>query len=396
MKDYFDPFFKGISSNITVLDMSLKTVYQNYPLKKGHVLDNPKVISLIASGKKSTSPSISHVFIGEDNFKVEVSRLVTERGHYILLNLSPVAASAFSVLTQKVSELESEIKNRIKLEMTLKSLNEQLEQKVFERTADLENLQNTLRKKERLASLGTLISGISHEIRNPLNILKMSLAVFDNFSEEYSPEKINSASSFSDLGEYFKEDLISLIQSTPNFKENVNRINEIIFNMVGIAGGDSNPNQKTPSDVNQLLLTAKKLIEKSNKESGVKIETKLAQDLPKVNIIYSDMLRVFINFIENAMYAIKESSNNSKGTIVLESYLEGDSVLLIVSDNGSGISPENLSRLFEPFFTTKPSDKGTGLGLHLCHKIIESNDGEISVDSKLNEGTVFTVTLPVQ
>ncbi len=100
--------------------------------------------------------------------------------------------------------------------------------------------------------------------------------------------------------------------------------------------------------------------------------------------------QVFINLLVNAAQAIKE-----KGTIHVRTFNNGKNIGIEVKDSGMGIPPENLSKIFDAFFTTKPVGQGTGLGLSLSYDIIKKHGGDIKVRSKLGEGTVFTVILPV-
>jgi two-component system NtrC family sensor kinase len=114
-------------------------------------------------------------------------------------------------------------------------------------------------------------------------------------------------------------------------------------------------------------------------------------DTPMIKGNAQRLGQVFINLLLNAGQAI-----NEKGRITVKTYLQKDFVCIDVSDTGQGISQENLSKIFDPFFTTKPVGKGTGLGLSICHEVIKTHAGKILVRSKVGEGTVFTVMLPLK
>jgi signal transduction histidine kinase len=112
--------------------------------------------------------------------------------------------------------------------------------------------------------------------------------------------------------------------------------------------------------------------------------------LPQVWCEPSQLNQVFMNLLVNASHAIPD-----KGEITITSGCQDDEVYVAVTDTGTGIAPENLSRIFDPFFTTKPVGKGTGLGLSLAYSIVQKHHGRIEVQSELGKGTTFTVWLPI-
>jgi two-component system, NtrC family, sensor kinase len=127
--------------------------------------------------------------------------------------------------------------------------------------------------------------------------------------------------------------------------------------------------------------------------NGFKYKAKIDKQygqLPPVKCLVSQLNQVFMNLIVNASHAIEES-----GVISIRTGVNGDWVWITVSDTGTGIAPEHLSRIFEPFFTTKPVGQGTGLGLSLSYNIVKKHGGRIEVQSELGKGTSFTVHLPI-
>ena len=122
---------------------------------------------------------------------------------------------------------------------------------------------------------------------------------------------------------------------------------------------------------------------------GQSIELKLGTEIPHLHLNAKEMKQLILNLCRNGMEAMDD-----KGTLTIETRLEGDQVQLYVADTGIGISENELERLFEPFFTTK--SKGTGLGLALCMSIVQRHHGTIDVKSRLGEGTVFIISFPVR
>ena len=134
------------------------------------------------------------------------------------------------------------------------------------------------------------------------------------------------------------------------------------------------------------------LVQHKMKLSNVTVETHLAEDLPPAHCDASQIQQVALNLALNAAEATQAKTERR----VEVSTAKGDGVVLLaVSDNGEGITPENLGKIFDPFFTTKPEGKGVGLGLAVSYGIIQAHGGDIEVKSAVGEGTTFTVTLPL-
>jgi signal transduction histidine kinase len=113
-------------------------------------------------------------------------------------------------------------------------------------------------------------------------------------------------------------------------------------------------------------------------------------DLPRITCAPSQLNQVFLNLFTNAAQAME-----AQGRLHIKSWHAGDDIHVSVADNGKGIPEEIISRIFDPFFTTKPVGEGTGLGLAITHQIIQQHGGEISVESRIGEGTHFHIRLPI-
>jgi two-component system NtrC family sensor kinase len=129
--------------------------------------------------------------------------------------------------------------------------------------------------------------------------------------------------------------------------------------------------------------------------SGIAIKQDIAADTPALRADPGQLQQVMLNLFNNAMDAIAAKHGSAGGELVIGVRPSGDGLVEItVTDNGSGISPDNLARVFTPFFTTKAVGKGTGLGLAVCYGIINHMGGTIRVNSALGKGTTFTIHLP--
>ena len=239
-------------------------------------------------------------------------------------------------------------------------------------TAELEKtrqLEAQLQKAEQSAVVGRLASAIAHEIRNPLNYINLTL---DHLRTKFAPEDAEKRVTFEKL--------------TAQLKAEVGRINRQISDFL---------NYSRPLKLNLQAIDARKVIEDSLRivapqaaEQNIKISLIERENVPKI-LGDAEILRsVFNNFFINAVQAMPTDGGNLNVTISPDENF----VKIEIADTGIGIKAENLSKIFEPYFSTK--DTGTGLGLAIVKKIVDDHGGVIEVESKLNEGTKFTVRLP--
>jgi len=142
--------------------------------------------------------------------------------------------------------------------------------------------------------------------------------------------------------------------------------------------------------VNELLEELISLTAQKAKYSSVSVRSEFAPDNPVLMGSPTELQQVVLNLINNAIDAIEKP----EGVVVVRSRMEGKDVVIDVADNGKGIPQADLVRIFEPFYTTKPVGKGTGLGLSICYGIINKMGGDITVESELDEGSVFHVRIP--
>ena len=161
---------------------------------------------------------------------------------------------------------------------------------------------------------------------------------------------------------------------------------------------------REPTDINALADEYLKLayhgVRAKDSAFNVTIKTNYDQRVGKIEIVPQDIGRVILNLATNAFYAVtekkKHESNGYDSTVTVSTKKLAGGVEIKLSDNGNGIIPKVLDKIFQPFFTTKPPGQGTGLGLSLSYDIIKAHNGELTVETKEGEGTIFIITLPVK
>ena len=225
-------------------------------------------------------------------------------------------------------------------------------------------LKQELEYSDRLKAAGTLALGLAHEIKNPLTTIK-------TFSE-YLPEK--------HLDNEFIKKFSILIPAE------VERINHIIHRLLDFSK-PALPILKP----NNIANTMKEIFELMSNDF-LKRKIVLIEQYENYNLIanidVAQIKQVFFNILINAM----DSMPNGGNIYISTTPVNGEKIEIILKDEGSGISGENLKNIFNPFFTTK--DEGTGLGLTICHKIIKNHSGSISIKSELGKGTTVAIRLP--
>jgi signal transduction histidine kinase len=237
---------------------------------------------------------------------------------------------------------------------------------------NLKQSQDTLRRADRLSSLGLLTAGLAHEIRNPLVAIRTFTQLL--------PERYDDAE--------FREGFQGLA-----LKE-VDRICGLITDLLSFAR-PSKPNV-APEDMSDVVDGIARILESQAKEKGVEIARDFAANLPKVWIDREQMKQVFMNLILNAIQAMKDGGSIIVATRLYSRDQGGETAQFVqveIRDSGIGISEDNLEHIFDPFFTNK--DEGSGLGLSISHQIVQEHGGYITVQSKLGTGTAFFVNLPI-
>jgi len=261
---------------------------------------------------------------------------------------------------------------------------------------ELRNTQSQLIQSEKMASLGELTAGIAHEIQNPLNFV-------NNFSE-VSNELLDEMQAEMEQGN--TSEVKGIISDLKNNLEKINhhgkRADSIVKGM--LQHSRASTGQKEPTDINVLADEFMRLayhgLRAKDKSFNAKFDSDFDDSIGKINVIPQDIGRVILNLLTNAFYTVNEKKKTLgeafQPSVVIATKRVGSSVEIKVIDNGNGIPAKAIDKVFQPFFTTKPTGAGTGLGLSLCYEIVtKGHGGELKVETKEGEGSVFTVHLPV-
>jgi len=227
----------------------------------------------------------------------------------------------------------------------------------------------------KLASVGELAAGIAHEINNPVAIMVEEAGWIQDLLEE---EEFHGSENLDEFERALKQintqgkrckvithKLLSFARKTDSRIHNI-VINEMIEDVVGLSAQRA-------------------------KYSNVALKISLEENLPEIMGSASEMQQVFLNLINNALDALDKKG----GEIKITAQQKDDIIQISLEDNGPGIPKANLARIFDPFFTTKMVGKGTGLGLSICYGIINKMGGKIEVQSMLDYGTTFTISIPI-
>ncbi len=285
--------------------------------------------------------------------------------------LSEVYGEILVGLRVTPEELKRKIDYYQEREMLLTRHASELEDKVRERTHDLEVAQGELIKREKLSVLGQLTAIVSHELRNPLGVIRSS-AFF--------------------LTRRLGDSDAKIAKHLNRIEEQVGICDSIIGELLEYTRGKRSEVLK--GDINAWL---KGVMEQMTVPRHVKLICEAAKSSPDVYFDGERLRRVFINLFDNAVQAVlareaSEAGRDYKPRIRIATQLDPFGVRIEVEDNGTGMDKETAMRAFEPLFTTRP--RGTGLGLAIVRKVLEEHGGSVTLDSNLNQGTTISVILP--
>ncbi len=354
--------------------------------------------SIIAVPLKIKSKTIGVIEVinkagGESFSREDINRLTT------IANQVAIAINNTS-MTEDIKSSHKQIEEH----------NKNLESMVKDRTTELEtaNIELTdanaqVQQTEKLSSIGSRAASIADEINNPIGFISRNINTLGGYANDIvsllkAYETINIEAiknSFPDEVkkideikervqlDFIKDDIAKLIEES---KGGAERVFQIVRELKNFARDDDD--KRTLINLHYCLDSTLNII---SNELNLKAEViKEYGNLPLVECFPMKLKQVFMNLIVNSAQAIED-----KGRITIKTFTNEENVFIMISDTGEGIEEEKLKKIFDPFSTTKETGKGTGLDLSVAYNIIKEHDGEISVQSKVGEGTTFTISIPI-
>jgi PAS domain S-box-containing protein len=260
---------------------------------------------------------------------------------------------------------------RKEAEAELAKYRDQLEEMVKERTEDLKAAQAGLIKNEKLSVLGRLTATVSHELRNPLGVIRSSAYYLSRTFAQNDPK---------------------ITKHLQRIEDQVKVCDVIVGDLLEYTRGRTS--SISLGDLNQLVRQIASMIQRPGE---VKLNLELCTELPSVAFDREKLTSVINNVVHNAIQAVIEKSEKIPApsdytpTVIIRTHRHGGVVVIEVVDNGPGIEADVLPRVFEPLFTTRA--RGTGLGLAIVQKIVHEHNGNVGIQSRIGEGTTFTIRL---
>jgi two-component system NtrC family sensor kinase len=265
----------------------------------------------------------------------------------------------------------------------INDLNKDLEKKVEERTMDLkealsekERTQEMLIRSESLAAIGQLVAGVAHELNNPLtsvtSLVQATIEDIDQWDKQNPPDQ-------------------DLIDDLKFADKELGRAKLIVASLLGLSRQTQTYSEAV--NINSVVKDALRVMYSQYKHHDLEIVENYARNLPDIQGNFANLGQVVLNIIQNAVQAVMDI----KGTVYLDTWFDSEKGQVVFSckDTGPGI-PESIRRdIFKPFFTTKEVGQGTGLGLYICHEIIQKHGGTITLEGTDGQGVVFEVRLPL-
>jgi two-component system, NtrC family, sensor kinase len=401
--------------------ISLAVIYILY--KSKGTSQNVRAIAI------TTLPLIFAIFVG-DIFKLIVPKFYGHNHGFFdnIVTFASIWLFGFGIYVQRQNKRDKIRRQKEELErQILEEKKNKLEYQVAERTAELTQQKEALEKTvielkttqtqlihaEKMASLGELTAGIAHEIQNPLNFVnnfsEMSVELIEELKSPLTPE-----GGILDGEKIDMELFADIIQNLEKISHHGKRASSIVKGM--LEHSRTSTGVKELTDINALADEYLRLsyhgLRAKNKQFNSDFKTDFEENLPKIAVIPQDLGRVILNLINNAFYAVSSPLTPEGGTVhkkplveVKTQYLSDaispfggrGAIVISIKDNGTGMPEAVKAKIFQPFFTTKPTGEGTGLGLSLAYDIVsKGHGGTIDVQSTENEGTEFTIKLPIQ
>ena len=255
--------------------------------------------------------------------------------------------------------------------------------------------EQQLIQSEKMASLGILVSSIGHEINNPNNFITFNIPILREYLEALTRISDQYATTQSDFELFhmsydeFRDDVFKLVD---NIEHGASRISSFVSNLREFSQGNGNREKvwlELPTVVDKVVSICRSQIKKRVRDFRIEIPA----DQPRIYADEYSMEQVLLNLIVNAVQAADKVDSAVRVSASTGDTWR-DTTIITVSDNGVGIDENKLEKIFNPFYTTKSASEGTGLGLYVCHNLVQRLGGRIEVESKKGQGSTFTIFLP--
>ncbi|MEG3845090.1 response regulator [Microcoleus sp. herbarium14] len=321
---------------------------------------------------------------------------------------------------------EQEVLARVSNQLMQRQLFQQTQsyaQQLEQTLTELKKTQAQLIQKEKMASLGQLVAGIAHEINNPVSFIYGNIALAADYARDlvrllklyrhYYPHPVPEIATELDKIEpdFIAEDYPKLLNS---MKDGASRISKIVLSLRNFSrlGEEKHKPVDIHEGIDNTLVILQHRLKEANKTGEIEVIKHYSQ-LPRVTCYASQLNQVFMNLLTNAIDALENQPYPRKITISTSEISESEpaalhnqdskfatqnyrSVMILIADNGCGMSEEVRHQIFDPFFTTKPVGCGTGLGLAISHDIVvEKHRGQISCISAPGQGTELILQIPI-
>ena len=277
-----------------------------------------------------------------------------------------------------------------------------------------ERLKIELSQSQKLQSIGTLAAGIAHEINSPLQFTNDNIDFIANSYSDITKlidtykslmmkchtdhDRDDAITTISDLEKKFNLDFLlkEMPEALSQTKDGIARIRKIVNAMKQFS--NLNLEEKKDADINKTLENAE-IITRSEWKYHAEVINEFDKELPFAECYEAELNQAFMNLIVNAAHATKDAIDQKlieKGIITIKTSHKDGTVLVAVSDNGTGIPDKIKNKIYDPFFTTKDVGKGTGQGLSITHKaVVDRHNGRIWFETEVNKGTTFYIEVPV-
>jgi signal transduction histidine kinase len=295
-----------------------------------------------------------------------------------------ISDDEIGLLTKNFNEMVHELETS---HNKLEDSNRTLEIKVEERTRELKQMQKQVIVQEKMASLGQMVAGLTHEFNTPIGAICSMKNTQSKAVTKLQTTLENIVPNYAENNHQIKNAMETILKSDQLIDQGTERLSEIINNLKNFVKLDES--ETTLSDIHESIDTVLALI-RHDLLANIEIKCEFSKIPP---FIYNArrLNQVFLNLLKNASQAIED-----RGEITITTSQKAGMVHVAIGDNGKGIKPEELNSIFDPSFTTKGQIVRTRLGLSICSQIIQEHSGKIEVESQPGKGSVFTVIIPFE